>query len=87
MDGERRQGAMQIPRLQIRTGRQSPILPISHNTAYWSWNMAGIRLWPEQGVQQTSVGGLLKFGMLCDVELRWNTTSFVSQNDASGTHI
>jgi hypothetical protein len=49
--------------------------------------MAGIRLWPEQGVQQTSVGGLLKFGMLCDVELRWNTTSFVSQNDASGTHI
>ena len=28
------------------------------------------RLWPEEGVQQTSVGGLLKFGMLCDVELR-----------------
>jgi hypothetical protein len=44
------------------------------------------RLWPEQGVQQTSVGGLLKFGMLCDVELRWNTTSFLSQTDASGTH-
>src|SRR5713226_10355085 len=35
------------------------------------------RLWPGVGVQQTSVGGLLKFGMLCDVELRWNTTSFL----------
>jgi len=44
------------------------------------------RLWPGGGVQQTSVGGLLKFGMLCDIELRWNTTSFVSQTDASGTH-
>ncbi len=42
--------------------------------------------WPEQSVQQTSIGGLLKFGMLCDVELRWNTTSFLSQTDASGTH-
>src|ERR1700674_3534943 len=44
------------------------------------------RLLPGVGVQQTSVGGLLKFGMLCDVELRWNTTSFLSQTDASGTH-
>jgi hypothetical protein len=44
------------------------------------------QVWPEQSVQQTSVGGLLKFGMLCDVELRWNTTSFLTQTDASGTH-
>lgn len=44
------------------------------------------RLWPGAGIQQTSAGGLLKLGMLCDVELRWNTTSFVSQTDASGTH-
>ena len=44
------------------------------------------RLWPEEGIQQTSVGGLLKFGMLCDVELRWNTTSFLSQTDPTGTH-
>ena len=43
------------------------------------------RLWPDEGVPQTSVGGLLKFGMLCDVELRWNTT-FLSQTDASRTH-
>src|SRR5438552_14749239 len=41
------------------------------------------RLWPGERVQQRSVGGLLKFGMLCDVELRWNTTSFLSQTDAS----
>jgi len=45
------------------------------------------RLWPDENVQQvTSAGGLLKFGMLCDLELRWNTTSFLSQTDASGTH-
>ena len=44
------------------------------------------RFWPDNGARQTSVGGLLKFGMLCDVELRWNTTSFISQTDASGTH-
>jgi len=44
------------------------------------------RLWPQQGVRQTSIGGLLKFGLLCDIELRWNTTSFLSQVDASGTH-
>src|SRR5213595_2283906 len=44
------------------------------------------RQWPEEGRQQASVGGRLKFGMLCDVELRWNTTSFLSQTDASGTH-
>jgi hypothetical protein len=44
------------------------------------------RFWPEEGTRQTSLGGLLKFGMLCDIELRWNTTSFLSQTDAEGTH-
>ena len=44
------------------------------------------RLWPHQCVHQTSVGGLLKFGILCDVELRWNITPFLRQTDASGTH-
>jgi hypothetical protein len=44
------------------------------------------RTWPEEGVHQTSMGGLLKFGLLCDVELRWNTTSFLEQTDATGTH-
>jgi hypothetical protein len=44
------------------------------------------RTWPEEGVHQTSLGGLLKFGLLCDVELRWTTTSFLSQTDATGTH-
>jgi hypothetical protein len=44
------------------------------------------QVWPEQSVRQTSVGGLLKFGMLCDVELRWSTTSFLSQSDATGIH-
>lgn len=44
------------------------------------------RIWPEAGVHQTALGGLLKFAVLCDVELRWNTTSFLSQTDASATH-
>lgn len=43
------------------------------------------RTWPDKNVHQTSLGGLLKFGLLCDVELRWTTTSFLSQTDASGT--
>ncbi len=43
------------------------------------------RAWPQASMQQTSAGGLLKLGMLCDVEVRWNTTSLVSQTDPSGT--
>jgi hypothetical protein len=44
------------------------------------------REWPQKAVSQTSGNGLFKFGLLCDVELRWNTTSFLSQTDATGTH-
>src|SRR5215475_11345505 len=44
------------------------------------------RTWPEENVRQTAGNGLLKFGLLCDVELRWNTTSFLSQTDETGTH-
>ena len=44
------------------------------------------RTWPEEGVRQTSANGLLKFGLFCDIELRWNTTSFLSQTDSTGTH-
>ena len=36
-------------------------------------------VWPEKGVHQTSSGGLLKFALFCDIELRWTTTSFLSQ--------
>jgi hypothetical protein len=44
------------------------------------------RFWPQEGIRQSSLGGLLKFGMFCDIELRWNTTSFLSQTDAGGRH-
>jgi hypothetical protein len=44
------------------------------------------RVWPEEGIQQSSLGGLLKFGMLCDLELRWNSAAFLSQTDSSGVH-
>ena len=44
------------------------------------------RLWPTEGTHQTSFGGLLKFGVLCDIEFRWTTNSFLSQTDATGTH-
>jgi hypothetical protein len=42
--------------------------------------------WPEPGVTQNALNGLLKFGLLCDVELRWSTTSYYSQTDSTGTH-
>ncbi len=48
----------------------------------YGWDTA----WPQGMANQNSFGGLLKFGLLCDVEVRWNTTSFLSQADASGTH-
>lgn len=44
------------------------------------------RLWPEHSVEKTSIGGLLKFGMLCDIELRWSTNTYLSETDATGTH-
>src|SRR5690348_10558145 len=31
---------------------------------------------PQMAADQTSTGGLVKFGLLCDLELRWQTTSF-----------
>ena len=42
-------------------------------------------LWADDGGRQTSLGGLVKFGLLCDLELRWNTTSFLAMTDAGGT--
>src|SRR5215467_2526764 len=39
------------------------------------------RIWPETDVHQTSLGGLVKFAMFCDIEMRWTTTSFLSQTD------
>ena len=44
------------------------------------------RFWPEEHIQQTTLEGLLKFGLLCDVEFRWSTTSFLSQTDSTGSH-
>lgn len=41
---------------------------------------------PEEAGHQNSLGGLLKLGLLCDVELRWTTTSFLAQTDTMGTH-
>jgi Putative MetA-pathway of phenol degradation len=41
---------------------------------------------PDREVRQSSVGGLLKFGLLCDLEVRWSSVAFFSQNDASGSH-
>lgn len=43
------------------------------------------RIWPQAEVHQTTLEGLLKFGLLCDVELRWTTTSFISQTVGGAT--
>src|SRR2546426_2512049 len=42
------------------------------------------RVWPQTDVHQTSLGGVLKFGLLCDLELRWNSTAFFSQTHVTG---
>lgn len=44
------------------------------------------RIWPAPGTHQTSFGGLLKFAFLCDLEMRWTTTSFLSRTDPDGTN-
>jgi hypothetical protein len=36
------------------------------------------------GARLTDLTGLLKFGLLCDIELRWNTTSILAQNSQAG---
>src|SRR5262249_6924885 len=41
--------------------------------------------WNEADQRETSFGGLVKFAVLCDVELRWNTTSYLWQTDSTGT--
>jgi len=33
---------------------------------------------------QSDLAGLVKFGLLCDVEIRWNTTTVLWQRDANG---
>jgi len=40
--------------------------------------------WPGRGVQEQDIVSLLKFGLLCDVELRWASTNFLSQSDSLG---
>ena len=42
------------------------------------------RGWLGAGDRQSDLAGLLKFGLLCDVELRWNTTSLVMLDDSGG---
>ncbi|HKF50232.1 MAG TPA: hypothetical protein VKB38_22920 [Terracidiphilus sp.] len=69
----------------------TPNRPTVSNTAHvtqygvleveYGWD----RQWPSYGLRQTSTGGMLKFGMLCDIELAWVNTSFISQVDSSGT--
>jgi hypothetical protein len=45
--------------------------------------------WKKEGSQARTLAGLLKFGLLCDVELRWGTTSYQWQTNggisSSGT--
>jgi hypothetical protein len=42
------------------------------------------RGWLGAGARQSDLVGLLKFGLLCDVELRWNTTNLIALNDEDG---
>jgi hypothetical protein len=41
--------------------------------------------WLEGDVGQTSMNSLLKFGLLCDIELRWAANPLLSRTDVQGT--
>ncbi len=41
--------------------------------------------WPAKGQTFTDAGGLVKFGLLCNIELRWTNTDFLRQTSPSGT--
>lgn len=38
----------------------------------------------DAGARVTTAGGLLKFAMLCDIELRWTMTNYIGENTAAG---
>ena len=38
------------------------------------------RTWQQQGVHESNIGNLLKYAMLCDLEIRWNSTIATGQN-------
>src|ERR1700733_9756736 len=40
--------------------------------------------WPASGIQGRDIVSLMKFGLLCDVELRWASTNFLSRSDSLG---
>jgi hypothetical protein len=42
------------------------------------------RAWPGAGANVNDTPGLLKFGLLCDIELRWNSTSYIWQEEPTG---
>ncbi|MDD5544095.1 MAG: transporter [Acidobacteriia bacterium] len=41
--------------------------------------------WPAAGVHQTDFPTLLKFGLLCGLEIRWAPTAYLSQSNSAGT--
>jgi len=43
------------------------------------------RVWPGGGTRDSDMNSLLKFGLLCDIELRWATRPYIWQTGASGT--
>jgi hypothetical protein len=43
------------------------------------------RTWDQQGVKEANIGNLLKYAMLCDLEIRWNSTIVTGQSTAGGS--
>ena len=43
------------------------------------------RTWHQQGVRETNIGNLLKYAVVCDLEIRWNTTIVTGQSVAGGS--
>jgi len=47
----------------------------------FGWN----RTWQQHGLHETDIGNLLKYSMLCDLEIRWNSTIVTGQNTQDTT--
>jgi hypothetical protein len=43
------------------------------------------RTWQQHDVQETDIGNLLKYAMLCNLEIRWNSTIVTGQRVASAS--
>src|SRR5256885_16081817 len=67
----------------ITQNKRGPMGPVAADIAQvggveteFGWS----RSWQPQGGRETNLGNLLKYSVLCDLEIRWNSTIVTSQS-------